>query len=89
MKHLKTQQQLNEASENLNISDVISGKLNGKVTEIGQKFTVKLPTQIMRDSKFWKEGKVYTCTNIVEFDRLDSEIYVDNNWISDSFTTVV
>jgi hypothetical protein len=43
----------------------------------------------MRDSKFWKEGKVYTCTNIVEFDRLDSEIYVDDNWISDSFTTVV
>jgi hypothetical protein len=28
-------------------------------------------------------------TNIVEFERLDSEIYVDDNWISDSFTTVV
>jgi hypothetical protein len=68
---------------------VIGSKSNGKVTEIGQKFTVKLPTQIMRDSKFWKEGKVYTCTNIVEFDGLDSEIYVDDNWISDSFTTVV
>jgi hypothetical protein len=28
MKHLKTQQELNEASENLNISDVISSKIN-------------------------------------------------------------
>ena len=61
-RHIK---RFNEASENLNISDVRSSKSNGKVTEIGQKFTVKLPTQIMSDSKFWKEGKVYTCTNIV------------------------
>lgn len=89
MKHLKTQQQLNESRENLNISDVISGKSNGKVLEIGQKFTVKLPTQTMRESKFWKEGKVYTCTNIIKFDGLDSEIYVGENWIEDSFTTVV
>ena len=89
MKDLKHIQSFNEHQENLNISDVRNSKSNGKVTEIGQKFTVKLPTQIMRDSKFWKEGKVYTCTNIVEFDRLDSEIYVDDNWISDSFTTVV
>ena len=29
MKHLKTQQQLNEASENLNISDVISNFSDG------------------------------------------------------------
>lgn len=63
-------------NEEANVDDVVDN-------------TVKLPTQIMRDSKFWKEGKVYTCTNIVEFDRLDSEIYVDDNWISDSFTTVV
>jgi hypothetical protein len=28
MKHLKTQQELNEASENLNISDVMNSKLN-------------------------------------------------------------
>ena len=67
----------NENSE-LNISGVISSKSNGKVSEIGQNFTVKLPTQIMRDSKFWKEGKIYTCTNIVEFDGLESEIYLMN-----------
>jgi hypothetical protein len=78
-----------EETKALNISGVISSKSNGKVSEIGQNFTVKLPTQIMRDSKFWKEGKIYTCTNIVEFDGLESEIYVDDNWISDSFTMVV
>lgn len=89
MKSKNNVKSFREFNENLNISDVRSSKSNGKVTEIGQKFTVKLPTQIMRDSKFWKEGKVYTCTNIVEFDGLDSEIYVDDNWISDSFTTVV
>jgi hypothetical protein len=61
-KHIKS---FNEHQENLNISDVRSSKSNGKVTKIGQEFTVKLPTQIMRDSKFWKEGNVYTCTNIV------------------------
>lgn len=68
---------------------IIMKTIKSNVTEIGQKFTVKLPTQIMCDSKFWKEGKVYTCTNIIKFDGLDSEIYVDDNWISDSFTTVV
>ena len=75
--------------ENLNISDVISSKSNGKVTKVGQKFKVKLPTQIMRDSKFWEEDKIYTCDNVVEFDGLDNEIYVGDNWISDSFTMVV
>ena len=28
MKHIKTQQELNEAAENLNISDVMNSKLN-------------------------------------------------------------
>ncbi len=60
--------------------------INQKVTEIGQNFTVKLPAKMIKDNKFWKQGKVYTCTNIVKFDGLDSEIYVDDNWISDSFT---
>jgi len=69
--------------------NVRGSESNDKVTEIGQKFIVNLATQTMRDSKIWKEGKVYTCTNIVKFDYLDSEIYVDDNWISDSFTTVV
>ena len=36
MKHLKTQKQLNEASENLNISDVIS-RLSDRVDEIANK----------------------------------------------------
>ncbi len=86
-KRLKTIQTFEQHSSELNISNVRSSKSN--VTEIGQKFTVKLPTQLMRKSKFWKEGKVYTCTNIIKFDGLDSEIYVDDNWISDSFTIVV
>ena len=30
-----------------------------QVTKIDQKFKVKLPTQIMRDSKFWEEDKIY------------------------------
>jgi hypothetical protein len=89
MKGKNNIQSFGEFKENLNISDVRSSKSNDKVTKIGQEFKVKLPTQIMRDSKFWEEDKIYTCTNIVEFDGLDSEIYVGDNWISDSFTMVV
>lgn len=77
MKDNKYIQSFNE-HENLN-----------KVTEKGQRFKVNLPTQIMRGSKFWKENKIYTCTDIIKFDGLDSEIYVGDNWISDSFTSVV
>jgi hypothetical protein len=89
MKGKNNIQSFGEFKENLNISDVRSSKSNGKVTKIGQKFKVKLPTQIMRDSKFWEEDKIYTCDNIVEFEGLDNEIYVGDNWISDSFTVVV
>ncbi len=59
---------------------------NNKVTKIGQKFKLNQP---MKNDNFWKEGKIYTCTNIIKFNNLDNEIYVDNNWISDSFTTVI
>ena len=59
---------------------------NNKVTKIGQKFKLNQP---MKNDNFWKEGKIYTCTNIIKFNNLDSEIYVDDNWISDSFTTVI
>jgi hypothetical protein len=65
-----------------------NSKSNGKVTKIGQKFKVKL-SSTMRDDKFWEEDKIYTCDNIVEFEGLDNEIYVGDNWISDSFTMVV
>ena len=86
-KYIDTFKERLTESEKLNISDVRSSKSN--VTEIGQQFTVKLPTRLMKDNKFWKEGKVYTCTDIIKFDGLDNEIYVGDNWISDSFTTVV
>jgi len=88
MKDLKHIKRFNESEENLNISDVRSSKSNGKVTKIGQKFKVKL-SSTMRDDKFWEEDKIYTCDNIVEFEGLDNEIYVGDNWISDSFTMVV
>ncbi len=89
MKDLKHIKSFNEASEeSLNISDFRSSKSNDKVTKIGQKFKVKL-SSTMRDNKFWKEDKTYTCDNIVEFEGIDNEIYVGDNWISDSFTMVV
>ena len=34
MKHLKTQKELNEASENLNISDVISSKTKNEILKL-------------------------------------------------------
>ena len=60
-----------------------------KVTKIGESFTVKLPTQMMRRSKFFKENVVYICTNIKEFEDLESEIYVGDEWILDIFTNVI
>lgn len=58
------------------------------VTKKGQRFTVKLPTQMLKNSEF-KESVIYVCTKIIKFKGLDSEIYVGDNWISDSLTTVV
>ena len=48
MKHLKTPQELNEASENLNISDVSGSDFveHNLEDEYGYKFCVKLPKDV-------------------------------------------
>jgi hypothetical protein len=40
MKHIKTQKELNEASENLNISDVMVSLIGKKVKYNGKKYTI-------------------------------------------------
>lgn len=43
MKHLKTAQQLNEASENFNISDVSENKLINFINKLGDFFSIMCP----------------------------------------------
>jgi len=59
-----------------------------KVTQTGQEFIVSLPATARHNTKF-RNGVVYRCTNIVELEGLDNEIYVGSDWISDSLTEVV
>ena len=59
------------------------------VTEKDQKFTVKLPTQIMRENGFFKENQIYISDNVVKYDGLEGEVYVGENYILDIFTTVI
>ena len=69
MKHLKTPQQLNEESENLNISDVISSinesdtnslilKLRSELDEIRKKYQGKLTRNTIKDEFEEQIGKV-------------------------------
>jgi hypothetical protein len=50
MKHLKTQKQLNEGQENLNISDVISSLTLEDITKIVNAFTdINIPIEAVRE----------------------------------------
>ena len=57
MKHLKTQKQLNEASENLNISDVIESKTNGSVVDDTFKELDEKLSIINKETKDWLKQK--------------------------------
>jgi hypothetical protein len=61
MKHLKTPQELNEASENLNISDVRSSKINemyrDKPGEERSELMFKYGVDILPDNIILKDGK--------------------------------
>jgi len=50
MKHIKTPQELNETSENLNISDVISSLTLEDITNIVNAFTdINIPIEAVRE----------------------------------------
>jgi L-cysteine desulfidase len=50
MKHLKTQKQLNEGQENLNISDVISSLTLEDITKFVNAFTdINIPIEAVRE----------------------------------------
>jgi hypothetical protein len=69
MKHLKTSQELNESSENLNISDVMNSKINNIDELIVFLQTVKEKhgnIQIMRENEgdYWIGTDVEVCKKI-------------------------
>ena len=58
MKHLKTPQKLNEASENLNISDVKESKTNGSVVDDTFKELDEKLSIINKETKDWLKQKI-------------------------------
>ena len=58
MKHLKTRQQFNEASENLNISDVKESKTNGSVVDDTFKELDEKLSIINKETKDWLKQKI-------------------------------
>ena len=58
MKHLKTQKQLNEASENLNTSDVKESKTNGSVVDDTFKELDEKLSIINKETKDWLKQKI-------------------------------
>jgi hypothetical protein len=74
MKYLKTQKQLNEVSENLNISDVSSSKKSYTRDEV-----IDIIYKVLRATG----GEIKTTMNIkgsfVEFDGKDLENWIERN----------
>ena len=58
MRHLKTPQELNEASENLNISDVKESKTNGSVVDDTFKELDEKLSIINKETKDWLKQKI-------------------------------
>jgi hypothetical protein len=68
MKHLKTQKQLNESSENLNISDVRSGNF------VNLQFEVIEYDNNMDKGDFFIDGDTIHC-----FSRVNGDIVIDSD----------
>jgi hypothetical protein len=87
MKHLKTQQQLDEASENLNISDVRSSKLNEDNFDGRDKFETVIKLHQFLSNLIDKgkgdyivqmevEGYTYDFIDKIKIDDNDNKIYI-------------
>ena len=57
MKHLKSRQELNESSENLNMYDVIENKTNGSVVDDTFKELDEKLSIINKETKDWLKQK--------------------------------
>ena len=59
------------------------------VTKPNQKFTVNLTPNMKNQG--WDEGIIYVSTDVKKFNNIniDDEIYVDDMWISSSFTNLI